>query len=289
MTAEKSNKIKLKISKAVTHAVIVLLLFMVLFPFYVLVVNSFKLQKDILLNPLSLPGTAKTPLLLSAYGVAWGYVKGYILNTVIIAVIEISGVILFAAAAAYGFSRFRFRGKEILFSLFLAFMMVPGILTLAAQYDLVYSKLGLAQSYWGVALPAVAGAMPSSIFLLRVFFTGLPKEMFEAAELDGASQVRQFATCCLPLSMPILFTIGLSTLLGAWNDLIWARLILYGKENLYTISVGVFVQFNSTYSKTITDPVVYAGYCIVSLPLLIAFALTSKQFIAGLTTGAIKM
>ncbi len=289
MMAERTNKVKQTVWKIVTHAVIIILLFMVLFPFYVLVVNSFKLQKDILLNPLSLPGTAATPLLLSAYKVAWGYVKGYIINTVLIAVIEIAGVILFASAASYGFTRFRFKGKQVLFSVFLAFMMVPGILTLAAQYDLVYSKLGLAQTYWGVALPAIAGAMPSSIFLLRVFFSGIPKEMFEAAELDGASHMRQYLTCALPLSLPILFTIGLSTLLGAWNDLIWARLILYGKENLYTISVGVFVQFNSSYSKSITDPVVYAGYCIVSVPLLVAFALTSKQFIAGLTTGAIKM
>lgn len=89
--------------------------------------------------------------------------------------------------------------------------------------------------------------------------------------------------------MPILFTIGLSTLLGAWNDMIWARLILYGKEDLYTISVGVFISFNSSTNKSITDTVVFAGYCIASLPLVIAFALTSKQFIKGLTNGAIKM
>lgn len=284
-----TKKIKTTLSSVSMNVIAVILLFMVLFPFYVLIVNSFKLEKDILLNPLSLPGSESVPLLLTAYGAAWGYVKSYILNTVLIAVMEIAGVLIFGSAAAYGFARFRFKGKEALFSVFLAFMMVPGILTLAAQYNLVYSKLKLAQTYWGVALPAVAGAMPSSIFLMRVFFAGLPKEMFEAAEIDGASQMRQFLTCCLPLSLPILFMIGLSTLLGAWNDLIWARLILYGNEKLYTISVGVFVQFNSAYSKSITDPVVYAGYCIVSLPLLIAFAFTSKQFIAGLTTGAIKM
>ena len=287
-TASKA-KIKSRIGSVCVNILLVVLVFMVLFPFYVLIVNSFKLEKDILRNPLSFPGTAQTPLLLSAYGAAWKYVSGYIFNTVIIAFVEISGVLVFGAAAAYGFARFRFWGKEALFSVLLAFMMVPGILTLAAQYHLVYSVLGLAQSYWGVALPAIAGAMPSCIFLMRVFFAGIPQEMFEAAELDGASQFKRFLFCCLPLSMPILFMVGLSTLLGAWNDLIWARLILYGKETLYTISVGVFVQFNSAYSKSITDPVVYAGYCIVSIPLLVAFALTSKQFIAGLTTGAIKM
>jgi ABC-type glycerol-3-phosphate transport system permease component len=228
-------------------------------------------------------------MVTSAYGVAWGYIKRYIVNTVVVAFFEIVLVLLFASMAAYGFSRFRFKGKDGLFNVFLAFMMVPGILTLASQYSLVYTKLHLGQTLAGVILPAVAGGMPIDIFLIRTFFEGIPDSLFEAAELDGASHLRRFTMLAVPLSSPILFTIGLSTLLGAWNDIIWARLILYGKESLYTISVGVFVVFNSSSDKTITDTVMYAGYCIASLPLLIAFFCTSKQFIKGLTNGAIKM
>ena len=168
-------------------------------------------------------------------------------------------------------------------------MMIPGILTLAPQYALVYNNLRLGQTMAGVILPAIAGGMPTGVFLIRTFFSGVPDSVFEPAELDGAGHIRRYLTLALPLSMPILFTIGLSTLLGAWNDIIWARLILYGKENLYTISVGVFVSFNSSVNKSITDTVVYAGYCIASLPLVLVFALTSKQFIKGLTSGAIKM
>ncbi|MGN1077919.1 MAG: carbohydrate ABC transporter permease [Candidatus Gallimonas sp.] len=286
---ERKRRIRIKPGQVAIHLTLIVLLFLVLFPFYILIVNSFKLPKDILINPFSFPGTDEVPLVLSAYGVAWGYVKNYLLNTVVIAVIEIAGVLIVASAAAYGFARFRFLGKNALFTVILAFMMIPGILTLAPQYSLVYSTFNLKQTYAGVALPAIAGGLPVGIFLIKTFFAGVPDSLFEAAELDGAGHIRRFLTMAVPLSMPILFTIGLSTLLGAWNDIIWARLILYGREDLYTISVGVFVVFNSGTNKSITDTVVYAGYVIASLPLVIAFCFTSKQFIKGLTTGAIKM
>ena len=289
LSAKTKTRRRVRASQIAVHAVIIVLLFLVLFPFYILIVNSFKLPKDIFVNPFSFPGTPQTPLVLTAFGTAWGYIKNYLLNTVIIAVLEIVGTLLFASMAAYGFSRFRFAGKNIVFTVFLAFMMIPGILTLAPQYALVYNNLRLGQTMAGVILPAIAGGMPTGVFLIRTFFSGVPDSVFEAAELDGAGHIRRYLTLALPLSMPILFTIGLSTLLGAWNDIIWARLILYGKENLYTISVGVFVSFNSSVNKSITDTVVYAWYCISSLPLVLVFALTSKQFIKGLTSGAIKM
>ena len=289
LSAKTKTRRRVRASQIAVHAVIIVLLFLVLFPFYILIVNSFKLPKDIFVNPFSFPGTPQTPLVLTAFGTAWGYIKNYLLNTVIIAVLEIVGTLLFASMAAYGFSRFRFAGKNIVFTVFLAFMMIPGILMLAPQYALVYNNLRLGQTMAGVILPAIAGGMPTGVFLIRTFFSGVPDSVFEAAELDGAGHIRRYLTLALPLSMPILFTIGLSTLLGAWNDIIWARLILYGKENLYTISVGVFVSFNSSVNKSITDTVVYAGYCIASLPLVLVFALTSKQFIKGLTSGAIKM
>ncbi|MCI8595321.1 MAG: carbohydrate ABC transporter permease [Clostridia bacterium] len=289
LSAKMKTRRRVRASQIAVHAVIIVLLFLVLFPFYILIVNSFKLPKDIFVNPFSFPGTPQAPLVLTAFGTAWGYIKNYLLNTVIIAVLEIAGTLLFASMAAYGFSRFKFAGKNIVFTVFLAFMMIPGILTLAPQYALVYNNLRLGQTMAGVILPAIAGGMPTGVFLIRTFFSGVPDSVFEAAELDGAGHIRRYLTLALPLSMPILFTIGLSTLLGAWNDIIWARLILYGKENLYTISVGVFVSFNSSVNKSITDTVVYAGYCIASLPLVLVFALTSKQFIKGLTSGAIKM
>ena len=239
-------------------------------------------------NPLSIPGQEGVNLVKGAFKAAWPYISKYILNTFWVAFVEVFGVLLFASLAAYGFSRFKFKGKDALFMVFLAFMMIPGILTLATQYSLVYSTLNLKQTYAGVVLPAIAGGMPVNIFLIKTFFDGIPADIYEAAEIDGSSKLGCYFKVAIPLSAPILFTVGLSTLLGAWNDVVWARLILYGAEDLYTIGVGVFTVFGSTAAK-IPDTVIYAGYCLASLPLLVAFFFTSKQFIKGLTDGAVKM
>lgn len=282
------NRKKLRIGQILSHIIIISLLIMVLFPFYILIINSFKAPADILKDPLLFPGSQGTQVVTGAFKAAWPYISKYIFNTFKIAFFEVFGVLLFASLAAYGFSRFQFKGKNALFMVFLAFMMIPGILTLATQYSLVYSTLNLKQTHAGVILPAIAGGMPINIFLMKTFFDGLPSDIYEAAEMDGASKLGCYFRIAIPLSVPILFTVGLSTLLGAWNDVIWARLILYGAEDLYTIGVGVFTIFGSTAAK-IPDTVIYAGYCIASLPLLIAFFFTSKQFIKGLTDGAVKM
>lgn len=279
---------KITAGQIFSHIIVICLLIMVLFPFYILIINSFKSPGDILKDPLSFPGTEGVEVVKGAFKAAWPYISKYILNTFIIAFFEVFGVLLFASLAAYGFSRFKFKGKNTLFMMFLAFMMVPGILTLATQYSLVYTTLNLKQTYAGVILPAIAGGMPINIFLMKTFFDAIPSDIYEAAEMDGASKLRCYFKIAIPMSTPILFTVGLSTLLGAWNDIIWARLILYGNEDLYTIGVGVFTMFGSNAAK-IPDTVIYAGYCLASLPLIIAFFFTSKQFIKGLTDGAIKM
>lgn len=284
----RAKRKKLSVGQIFSHIIIIGLLIMVLFPFYILIINSFKSPADILKDPLSIPGSDGVKVVTGAFKAAWPYISKYILNTFWVAFLEVFGVLLFASLAAYGFSRFNFKGKNTLFMVFLAFMMIPGILTLATQYSLVYSTLNLKQTHAGVVLPAIAGGMPVNIFLIKTFFDGIPADVYEAAELDGASKIGCYFRIAIPLSAPILFTVGLSTLLGAWNDVVWARLILYGAEDLYTIGVGVFTVFGSTAAK-IPDTVIYAGYCIASLPLLIAFFFTSKQFIKGLTDGAVKM
>jgi ABC-type glycerol-3-phosphate transport system permease component len=279
---------KLTVGQIFSHIIIICLLIMVLFPFYILIINSLKSPADIIKDPLSIPGVDGVKLITGAFKSAWPYISKYIANTFWVAFLEVFGVLAFASLAAYGFSRFKFKGKDALFMVFLAFMMIPGILTLATQYSLVYSTLNLKQTFAGVVLPAIAGGMPVNVFLIKTFFDGIPADIYEAAEMDGAGKLRCYFKIALPLSLPILFTVGLSTLLGAWNDVVWARLILYGAEDLYTIGVGVFTVFGSTAAK-IPDTVIYAGYCLASLPLLIAFFFTSKQFIKGLADGAVKM
>ena len=282
-------KKKIRLGQIFIHLIIISLLIMVLLPFYVLIINSLKSDTDIMVNPFSFPGSAEAPLnpelITAAYEMAGEYIEKYLFNTLFVAIAEVIGVVLLSSMAAYGFTRFTFKGKDLLFTVFLGFMMIPSVLTLATQYKLVHTTLNLGRNHWGIILPAVAGGMSVNIFLIKTFFAGVPNSLFEAAEIDGASHMRRYITFALPLSMPILCTVGLSTLMGAWNDVIWATLILETRDDLYTISIGVFKVLQEHDIETVT----YAGYVLASLPLVIAFSLTSKQFIKGLTNGAIKM
>ncbi len=279
---KKKKPIRIRPAQIILNAVTIILLLFTLFPFYVMVINAFKTPTQFLVDPLGLP----TEWVFNYFRFAWEYVKSYFVNTIIIAAAEVVFAVIVNAAAAYGFSRFRFKGRDALFMGILAIMMIPGVLTLIPQYALVHN-MGLTGSLFGVILPQIAS--PFNIFLLKNFLQGLPQEVFEAAEIDGASGVTKFFLFAVPLSKPILFTVGLTTLMGCWNDLIWPRLILLGHEDLYTISVGIMELTNMYGNESFGMGVPLAAYSIVSIPLLVAFFCTSKQFIKGLSAGAIKM
>ena len=188
---------------------------------------------------------------------------------------------------AYGFTRYEFICKNVLFMMVLSIMMIPSILTIIPQYSMV-KEFNMVNTIEGVILPTIAGAVPMGMLLLRTFFNGLPQGLFEAADLDGANALQKYFLISLPLSLPIMATLGLTSFLNSWNDLIWPQLILR-KDDLQTISVAMNSFTTNYYKTTHSYAVPLAGYVIVSLPLILVFSFTSKQFMAGLTSGAFKM
>ena len=284
LRANRRARIIARVKQGICHSIVIILLFLVLVPLYFLILKSFKTPTQETESPFGWT----FPLFWENYSLAWEFVKGYILNTIIVAVCQTFGVLLVCSAASYAFVRYKFPGKNILFMIILAFMMIPGTLTLIPQYQMVMNVFGMANNYAGVFLPAIAGAIPMGVFLLNTFFSGLPRDLFEAAELDGASRLRQYFMVALPLSVPILATLGIMQLIGAWNNLLWPQLILTD-ERMHTIAVGLAPFSESYYNQYLSMGVPFAGYVIVSLPLIIIFFFASKQFISGLTSGAFKM
>ena len=263
---------------------ILILMFFVILPIYLLIVKSFKTPEQ----ETEFPFSITFPFFWENYKLAWLFVKDYILNTVFIAFFQTFGTLVVCSAASYAFVRYKFPFKTVLFMIILSFMMVPGILTLIPQYQMVLNVFNLKNDYFGVILPSITGAIPMGIFLLNTFFGGLPKDLFEAAELDGASKFKQYVMIAVPLSVPILATLGIMQLLSAWNDLLWPQLILQD-ESMHTITVGLAPFTESYYNDFLSLGVPFAGYVIVSIPLLVIFFFASKQFIRGLTSGAFKM
>lgn len=274
---------KNSVGQIVSHIVILVLLFLSLYPLILMLIKSVKTIDQEIHHGFALT----FPFNWSNYSLAWKYVSGYILNTFLISILNTVGILLATSTMAYGFTRYDFRGKNALFMAVLALTMIPGILTLIPQFCMV-KNFNMINTRLGVILPTIAGALPMGVLLLRTFFNGLPGGLFEAASLDGANSIEMFFMIAVPLSVPILATLGLTSFLGSWNDLIWPQLILR-RDNLQTITIAMTSFTTNYYNTTHSYAVPMAGYVIVSAPLLILFAFTSKQFIAGLTSGAFKM
>ena len=276
---------KTLISQIILAIVLLILLFLVLFPFWLMLVKSFKSFMQEVESPLTLT----FPLAWENYRVAWEQIGGSILNSFFVSGMEALITLFLSAVGAYGFSRYRFRFKNLLYSCFLALMMIPGGLTLTTKYVMVATTFGMYGSFLGVILPQAAGLVPFGILLLRGFFDGLPKDLFDAADLDGANSVRQFFSVCLPLSTPILMTLVLMNFMTSWNDYLWPMIMLGNETGKYTIPV-MLNAFTTDYYKTeLYYGAPLAGSVIVSIPILVLFAFTSRQFISGMTSGAFKM
>jgi ABC-type glycerol-3-phosphate transport system permease component len=154
---------------------------------------------------------------------------------------------------------------------------------------MVASSFALYGSYLGVILPQAASLVPFGILLLRGFFDGIPRDLFDAADIDGANSVKQFVKIALPLSLPILLTLVLMNFMTSWNDYLWPMIMLGNQTDKYTIPV-MLNSFTLDYYKTeLYYAAPLAGSVIVSVPILVLFAFTSKQFIRGMTSGAFKM
>lgn len=270
------------------------LLLLSLVPFATMLVMSLKSNAQIFAHFWELP----SPPRWDFYTKATEALVGYILNTLIVALFTICGVLALSSLSGYAFARTRFPGREPLYYLIVALMMIPGVLTLIPTFALVkalefpaftlmgqtFGPFPLMNTRLALILPYISGGQVLGIFLCRGFFQSLSEEMFEAARLDGASEFDMYRQIALPLSRPVLATVAITTTLSVYNDYIWP-LIVISDNQIQTFSVGVTKfagEFNLDYGPTL------AGYVLGSLPLLLLFAIGMRPFVQGITAGSIK-
>jgi len=219
----------------------------------------------------------------------------YFLNTIIYSVAITASNLLFCSMAAYAFARLRFRGRNLLFILVLGTMMIPGQVTMVPVFimlkrwpllggnDLLgVGGHGLLNTYTGLVLPGAVGAF--GIFLLRQFFMTLPRELEDAARIDGCSEIGIYWRIILPLSKPAMATLGIFTFTAAWNEFLWPLLIM-SKESMKTLQVGLQV-FQTQY--TTRWDLLMAGTVVVTLPVLIIFLFGQRYFTRGIALSGIK-
>jgi len=191
------------------------------------------------------------------------------------------GQLVTCSMAAYAFAFVGFRGKAALFAAFLSTMMIPWEVTIIPNY-LTIKTLGWMDSYPGLIVPFLASAF--GVFLLRQFFLQLPKELFEAARIDGCGHARMFFLLALPLGRPALATLTVYTFLNQWNSYLWPLLVT-NREEMRTVQIGVtMLQWEEMMSWNL----VLAGVTMVLLPSLLLLAFGLKQLVRGMTAGAVK-
>lgn len=267
--------------QAVLHLFLMVMLVLMLFPLAMTLWNAFKSELGFRYTRWYPTFPLRYRNAVTAFPLIWGY----IVNTVIVAVFGTAGMLFVSSLAAFSFSRIQFPGRDFLFMLVIALMMIPGIMSLVPQF-MLYKRFGLLNTKLVLILPIITGGSVFGTFLLRAFFSGIPEDIFEAARIDGARDFKVYYAICLPLCMPIMGTLTIMQINGIWNDYLWPMITQQRRENL-TISAGLIVQFVTQYSSNYS--VQFAGFVLSSLPLVLLFIFANKYYIEGLTSSAIKL
>ncbi len=205
----------------------------------------------------------------------------FMLNSFVVSLIVTVAQLITASLAAYAFAFLEFPLKKILFLLFLSTMMIPGESTIIPNY-LTMRSLGWIDTFRGLTVPFMATAFGT--FLLRQYFLTLPKELFDAARIDGCGRFRFLWSIVLPMARPALGTLGVYAFITTWNQYLWP-LLMTNSTSMRTVQIGIgMLQFQDA----TTWNVVMAGVVIILLPSLLTIVLGQKQLVKGLTTGAVK-
>ena len=278
----KQARAKRTISLTLSYVALALVTFLMIFPLIIVVIVSF--------TPNAVTQTWPPKIIPSAWTLD-NYTSLFqrlpigreLLNTIVFAGAVTIISVFFDSLAAYGLSRVDFKGRGILLAVLIATMMIPAMALLIPVYKLLGS-MGLINSYLGIIIPRMADV--GGIFLLRQFFISIPKDLDNAARIDGAGEFRIFAQIILPNAVPAILTVGMFNFMGNWNDLLWP-LIMTSKPETRTITAGLAMLTGHGSSVT-PYGVVMAGALISALPLLVVFFLVQKRFVEGIAMTGMK-
>jgi multiple sugar transport system permease protein len=269
-------------SRLVIYVLLLAAAVLMVVPFVMMISTSLKPQAYVLEIPPRLIPDDPT---LGNYARAWtsqGFAR-YFLNSAIVTTAHVFGVLLFSSMMAYAFARFEFRGKRALFLALLATLMIPAMMLIIPQF-LIARDLGLIDTRLGLIVFYVASQIAFLTFLLRGFFEGIPRELEEAMEIDGASALRIYWHLMLPLSRPALATAGIFAFLAAWDEFVWALTIINDPAlRTLPIAIALFQGAHATQWG-----LVFAASIIAIVPVIVVFVVFQRHFVAGLQAGALK-
>jgi len=266
------------------HVLAVLSLIMIIWPFLWMVSTAFRgreamfavppewIPKHPTLHALRIVLSPEQPMLV------------WFRNSTVVGLVTAVGCLGLGIPAGYAFSRFRFRGSTVILMLIVASQMFPLILVLIALY-LLYRDLGLLNTLPGLALAFMAFSLPFSIWMLKNYFDTVPRELEEAARIDGCGRLGALVRVVLPLMKPAVVSVGIFSFLVAWNDVLFAA-TLNTSDPVRTIAPGLLMRYGGLYQSRYDE--MMAASFLTTLPILVVFVLLQRYVVAGLTLGAVK-
>jgi len=281
-TRERISLRMIRLSKGtLKHAILFSVAVTCLFPLIWMFSSALKTQSTVFTDLSIFPSHPH----FSNFADAWtkGGFGVYFLNSVFYTVFCVAGVLLISSLAAFAFARLQFPGKNVIYYLFLATIMIPVPGAIVALFVLI-TKLGLINTRLGYMLPQINGGLALGLFILRPFFERIPKDLEDAARIDGCGRLGIWWHVAIPLARPALAVVALFTALGVWNEFILAQLVLQN-QRLMPLQLGL-VKF---WGGNITQyPLLMAGMTLSVLPIVIAYVFLQRHIIAGVTAGALK-
>lgn len=272
--------LKRRVIHTVLYVISIVIALITGFPFLFLVINSFKGMGEYLTNIWMLP---KEPYLGNYQMILKPDFLRYFLNSVIVSAISVFIIVVVSSMISFTFARMRYRGKNLLYFAIIAGMMIPVHTTLIPTFTLL-SSIGLTDSLAGLVGPYVSYNIPIAVFILTQFFQEIPKELEEAAIIDGCSIVGTFKNIILPLSGPAISTIVVYTFLNIWNEFINANVLITSSANK-TLPLGIREFYGM---QSVNIPAVLTAILVGSLPVILLYFFAQEKVVNGLTQGAVK-
>jgi ABC-type glycerol-3-phosphate transport system permease component len=276
-----SEKMRRFLASLTRQSAVILATLLSLFPVYFMAVSAFKTKSEYIANKWGLPATLNWDNFNTALAGEKFFLR--IANSTILTVGSVAVSLVIACLAAYAFARMDFPGKRTLFNLILSLMVVPPVVMIVPLF-VTMVRWKLVNTYQGAILIYVGLLLPFSIYLMTNFFQTIPREIVDAARIDGCSSLGVFWQIMLPLSAPGVITLIVVNALWVWNELLIA-LIFLQKDELKTLMVGISALRSRNY---VDIPATMAGLLIATIPIVVVYLLGQKYFIRGLTSGAVK-
>jgi len=290
LASRRSRHIGGRIRSVVKHVVLIAAAISMIYPVIWMVVSSFRPANLIFRTP----GLVLSDLTTQNYTNGWNALSTatqslpfglFMWNSLIIAAGSILGNVVACSLAAYAFARLKFTGRTVLFAIMLLTIMVPTWVTIVPQY-IVFSKVGLVGTYWPLILPKLLATDAFFVFLMVQFIRGLPRELDEAALIDGCGHFRIFFNIIMPLMTPAIATTAIFTFIWTWNDFFSALLYLSGKPSMYTVQLGLRAFQDS--AGTTNWGSIFAMSVVSLVPIFLAFLFGQRFLIRGIATTGIK-